>query len=173
MVVNIINKDEFHECTTGEQCNHNGFDSRTVLHAEVPVELTFSSKAAIPIPLDAPEPARPMKCPLPILLAKREAPIWTPMNKLDKTHAKFHYSKYKYVFYFCNVRSLNKILSWIWGAELATMTNSRNIEWYRYKQGKQSQRCNLSQQPDWRNIKSPITDQRIRLTRSSSQKLIR
>jgi len=51
-----------------------------VLHAYVPAGLTFSSQAAIPIPLDAPAPARPMKCPLPILLANREAPIWTTIN---------------------------------------------------------------------------------------------
>ena len=36
--------------------------------------LTFSSKTAIPIPLAAPDPAKPMKCPLPIFDAKSDAP---------------------------------------------------------------------------------------------------
>lgn len=40
------------------------------------VLLTFHSKAPIAIPEVAPIPARPMKWPLPILEAKREAPIW-------------------------------------------------------------------------------------------------
>ena len=37
--------------------------------------LTFSSKTLIPIPLAAPAPASPMKCPLPMLLANSDAPI--------------------------------------------------------------------------------------------------
>jgi len=35
---------------------------------------TFNSKPAVPMPLLAPLPARPTKCPLPILLAKSDAP---------------------------------------------------------------------------------------------------
>ena len=38
--------------------------------------LTVSSKAAIPIPDAAPEPASPIKWPEPMLLAKRDAPTW-------------------------------------------------------------------------------------------------
>jgi len=34
----------------------------------------LNSNAPTPIPAAAPEPARPIKCSLPILLAKREAP---------------------------------------------------------------------------------------------------
>ena len=36
--------------------------------------LTLNSKAATPIPDAAPVPANPIKCSLPILLAKRDAP---------------------------------------------------------------------------------------------------
>ena len=36
--------------------------------------LTFNSKDAIPIPEAAPDPANPIKCPDPMLLAKRDAP---------------------------------------------------------------------------------------------------
>ena len=36
---------------------------------------TFNSKAPTAIPAAAPEPARPMKCSLPMLLANNEAPI--------------------------------------------------------------------------------------------------
>ena len=36
--------------------------------------LTFNSNTAIPIPLDAPDPAKPTKWPLPMLLANSEAP---------------------------------------------------------------------------------------------------
>lgn len=36
--------------------------------------LTFSSKTATAIPSAAPEPARPIKCSEPILLANRDAP---------------------------------------------------------------------------------------------------
>ena len=38
--------------------------------------LTFSSNAPIPIPDAAPDPAKPMKCPDPILLAKSDAPTY-------------------------------------------------------------------------------------------------
>ena len=36
--------------------------------------LTFNSKAPTEIPAAAPDPASPMKCSLPMLLAKRDAP---------------------------------------------------------------------------------------------------
>lgn len=45
--------------------------------------LTLSSNAAIPIPDAAPDPASPMKCPLPILLAKRDAPTGNQGMLLD------------------------------------------------------------------------------------------
>ena len=38
--------------------------------------LTLNSKAAIPMPEAAPVPAKPMKCPEPILLANNDAPTW-------------------------------------------------------------------------------------------------
>ena len=37
-------------------------------------KLTLNSKTATPIPVDAPDPARPIKCPDPILLANSDAP---------------------------------------------------------------------------------------------------
>lgn len=37
-------------------------------------QLTLNSNAAMPIPEAAPVPAKPMKCPDPILLANKEAP---------------------------------------------------------------------------------------------------
>lgn len=46
------------------------------LDQSYPLVLTLSSKAAIPMPLDAPDPASPTKCPLPILLANNEAPTY-------------------------------------------------------------------------------------------------
>lgn len=42
--------------------------------------LTLSSNIEIAIPDAAPEPASPMKCPLPILLANRDAPTWKMMQ---------------------------------------------------------------------------------------------
>ena len=38
--------------------------------------LTLSSKVPRPIPEAAPDPASPMKCPEPILLANRDAPTY-------------------------------------------------------------------------------------------------
>lgn len=38
------------------------------------LQLTFHSKPPTAIPLAAPVPARPTKCPLPMLLANRDAP---------------------------------------------------------------------------------------------------
>jgi len=38
--------------------------------------ITLSSKTAIPMPLAAPEPASPMKWPLPMLLANSDAPTY-------------------------------------------------------------------------------------------------
>lgn len=35
-----------------------------------------------PIPAAAPDPARPIKCPLPMLLANKEAPIWTQTDQI-------------------------------------------------------------------------------------------
>jgi len=40
------------------------------------IGLTCSSKTAMPTPLAAPEPASPMKCPLPMLLANNDAPTY-------------------------------------------------------------------------------------------------
>ena len=39
-------------------------------------KLTLSSKTLIPIPVAAPAPAKPMKCPLPMLLANKDAPTY-------------------------------------------------------------------------------------------------
>ena len=39
-------------------------------------ELTLNSKAPTPIPAAAPEPARPIKCSLPMLLANNDAPTY-------------------------------------------------------------------------------------------------
>jgi hypothetical protein len=50
--------------TFSDQVNHYNF------------LLTFNSKTAIPIPLAAPDPARPTKWPLPMLLANNEAPTY-------------------------------------------------------------------------------------------------
>jgi len=38
--------------------------------------ITLSSKMATPMPLAAPVPANPMKCPLPMLLANSDAPTY-------------------------------------------------------------------------------------------------
>lgn len=43
--------------------------------------LTFHSNAAVAIPEAAPVPASPTIWPLPMLLAKREAPIWNPRRQ--------------------------------------------------------------------------------------------
>ena len=45
------------------------------------MSLTFHSNAAMAIPEAAPVPASPTKWPLPMLLAKREAPIWNPREE--------------------------------------------------------------------------------------------
>ena len=42
----------------------------------MPVCLTPISKPATAMPLDAPEPLRPMKCPLPIFEANKDAPTY-------------------------------------------------------------------------------------------------
>lgn len=39
-------------------------------------QITLSSKTATPIPLEAPDPARPTKWPLPMLLANRDRPTY-------------------------------------------------------------------------------------------------
>jgi len=46
-------------------------------------EITLSSKTAMPIPLAAPEPASPMKCPLPMLLANSDAPTYIRPRTTD------------------------------------------------------------------------------------------
>lgn len=54
-----------------------GCEFETSLGLEGGVEaLTFHSKPPVAIPEAAPVPARPTKWLLPMLLAKREAPIW-------------------------------------------------------------------------------------------------
>ena len=45
------------------------------------MSLTFHSNATMAIPEAAPVPASPTKWPLPMLLAKREAPIWNPREE--------------------------------------------------------------------------------------------
>lgn len=47
------------------------------------MSLTFHSNAAVAIPEVAPVPANPTKWPLPMLLAKREAPIWNPREQMS------------------------------------------------------------------------------------------
>lgn len=45
------------------------------------ISLTFHSNVAVAIPEAAPVPASPTKWPLPMLLAKREAPICNPREQ--------------------------------------------------------------------------------------------
>jgi len=52
----------------------NARETRVCLLVRVLVYRTLSSKTAMPMPLDAPEPARPTKWPLPMLLANSDAP---------------------------------------------------------------------------------------------------